>query len=107
MISRTAFTQLKHSALLLLGTVVGMTVTYLAPPLLLFSHSALARALGAACCLMMAAVYLPTVRFYRLWHPWSLVLPLTALIYTGATVDSARRYWLKIGGEWKGRIQAR
>src|ERR1019366_3140186 len=34
MISRTAFTQLGHSAFLLAGTVAGLTVTYLAPPLL-------------------------------------------------------------------------
>lgn len=36
MVSRTAFNQLKHSSLLLLCTIAGMVITYLAPPL----HSA-------------------------------------------------------------------
>ena len=34
------------------------------------------------------------------------MLPLTALFYLCATLDSARRYWLRRGGQWKGRSQA-
>jgi hypothetical protein len=34
MVSRTAFNQLSHSSLLLLCTIAGMVITYLAPPLL-------------------------------------------------------------------------
>jgi hypothetical protein len=33
-------------------------------------------------------------------------MPLVALFYTLATLDSARRYWLGKGGAWKGRAQA-
>ncbi len=107
MISRTAFTQLKCSTLLLAATVFGMAVTYAVPPLLLLSGSPAAAALGAVCWLLMTGAYWPTVRYYGLNPAWSLVLPVTALIYTGATVDSARRHWQNAGGEWKGRIQAR
>ena len=39
MISRTAFAQLHHSTLLLAGTILGMAVIYLAPPLLLFTRN--------------------------------------------------------------------
>ena len=47
MISRTAFTQLNHSALLLAGTVLGLALTYLAAPALtLFGPLAAAHALG-------------------------------------------------------------
>ncbi len=107
MVSRTAFTQLNNSALVLLATVSGMLVAYVVPPLLLFSPSLLAKALGAVSWLMMAAAFRNTVRFYGLNPLWSFVLPVTALVYTGATVDSARRYWKNTGGEWKGRVQAR
>jgi hypothetical protein len=41
MISRTAFYQLQHSWLLLLFTIAGMGITYLAPPLLLLRRSRL------------------------------------------------------------------
>jgi len=36
---------------------------------------------------------------------WALGLPLTALFYMGATLQSALKYWSGRGGEWKGRVQ--
>lgn len=106
MVARTAFTQLRYSTLLLFGTVLAMIATFVVPPLLLFSPSLEAAAVGAVSWLLMAGAYWPTVRFYGLNPLWALVLPAAALIYTGATIDSARRYRLKKGGEWKGRVQA-
>jgi hopene-associated glycosyltransferase HpnB len=107
MISRNAFNQLQHSALLLLGTVVGLSVTYLLPPALLFSRHFLPVALGAAAWAAMTVSYLPMVRFYRLNPLWALTLPLAALFYMGATLHSAVKFWLGHGGEWKGRAQDR
>ena len=37
-------------------------------------------------------VYLPTVRFYRLFPLWALTLPLAGLLYGAMTVDSAIRH---------------
>lgn len=105
MISRSAFNQLHHSALLLVGTMIGMTVTYLLPPLLLVSGQRWAALLGGAAWLLMSVSYAPLVRFYRLPLIWAVALPAIALLYLGATVDSALRYWRGKGGEWKGRVQ--
>lgn len=106
MISRTAFNQLQHSALLLVFAVAGMAVTYLLPPaLVFFSHSKVPAALGAAAWLLMALSFLPILRIYRLLPFWGLALPLIALFYMGATVHSAYKYWSGRGGEWKGRVQ--
>ena len=105
MISRAAFNQLRHSGLLLLATVVGLAVTYLAPPLLVFSARPAATYLGAASWLMMALSFLPTVRLYRLNPLWTLLLPAIALFYLGATIHSAFKFWIGKGGEWKGRVQ--
>lgn len=105
MISRTAFNQLHHSTLLLLGAVVGMAVTYLLPPALLLSRHLAPIALGALAWAFMCAAYLPLVRFYRLNPLWTLTLPLAALFYTGATLHSAVKFWLGRGGQWKGRAQ--
>lgn len=105
MISRTAFNQLKHSSLLLLGTIAGMVITYLAPPLLLFTGSRPAILMGAAAWAAMTITYTPMVRYYRLNFAWALTLPLAALFYLGATIHSAVKYWSGSGGEWKGRIQ--
>jgi hopene-associated glycosyltransferase HpnB len=105
-IARTAFTQLRYSALLLLGTLLGLFLTYVAPIVLLFIGDATAKILGAAAWLLMALSFLPTVRFYRFKPLWAPLLPLIAVFYSYATLLSALRYWLGKGGQWKGRAQA-
>lgn len=106
MISRSAFNQLRHSALMLILSFVGMALAYLAPPLLaIFSHRLLPALLGAAAWMLMSICYWPIIRFYRLNLLWSVTLPLAALFYMGATFHSAWKYWLGRGGEWKGRVQ--
>jgi hypothetical protein len=90
---------------LLLATLLGLAVTYLAPPLLVFSARPVVASLGAASWLLMALCFLPTVRLYRLNPLWALLLPLIALFYMGATIHSAIKFWSGRGGEWKGRVQ--
>lgn len=98
MISRTAFTQLRHSWLLLIATLCGLFVTYMLPVgLALFAHGA-PRMCGLLAWLLMSVAYAPTVRYYRLTLLWSVALPAIAVFYAGATLHSAIR-----GSEWKGR----
>ena len=106
LIARTAFTQLRYSALLLTGTLAAMFLTYFAPVILLFAHDSTSRTLGFVAWLFMTLSFLPTVRFYRLSIVWTPLLPLTAVFYTYATWVSAMRYWMGKGGHWKGRTQA-
>jgi hopene-associated glycosyltransferase HpnB len=105
MVARTAYTQLGYSPLRLLGTVIGLALVYLAPPLLLIFAGAPAAWVGGIAWLAMAVVYAPMVRFYGLSLAWALLLPVIALIYLAATIDSARRHWRGAGGAWKGRVQ--
>jgi hopene-associated glycosyltransferase HpnB len=103
MISRTAFTQLNYSPLMLCGAIAGLAVTYVAPPVLALTFSPIAGSLGAAAWLMMSIAYAPMLRFYARSVLWAPVLPLVALFYAGATIDSAIRHWTGRGGLWKGR----
>ena len=105
MIARTAFNQLGHSALILAGAIVGLTLMYVLPVLLLLSGNATLMALGAVASLMMLIAYLPMVRFYGLNPAWGFTLPLSAAFYMAATAHSAFRFWSGRGGEWKGRAQ--
>ncbi|SPE36442.1 Glycosyl transferase, family 2 [Candidatus Sulfopaludibacter sp. SbA3] len=105
MISRTAFTQLHHSVWLLVGTIIGMGVTYLAPPLLSVLGAARPAGLGSLAWLLMSCAYFPALRFYRRSPLWAPFLPLVALFYLGATLHSALAYWRGAGGMWKGRVQ--
>ncbi len=104
MVARTAYTQLRYSPILLGATVLGMAVTYLAPPLLLFAGGS-AFWLGAASWLAMSGIYAPMLRFYGLSLAWAPLLPAASAVYLVATVASAWRHWRGRGGEWKGRLQ--
>ena len=104
MISRSAYAQLNYSPLLLIGTLIGMCVTYLAAPLLaLFGHG-WPQWLGIAVWAAMALSFVPTLRFYRLSPLWGIALPGIAMLYTFYTFDSAFKHWRRRGGQWKGRV---
>jgi hopene-associated glycosyltransferase HpnB len=106
MVSRSAYAQLKYSPLVLAGTVLGMALTYLAPPLLAFFASGSARLIGIATWILMALAFVPTLRFYRLSPAWAAALPAIAFAYLLFTLDSAWQYARGKGGMWKGRAQA-
>jgi hypothetical protein len=102
MIARTAFTQLRHSWLLLAGTAGGLLVTYAVPPIAALSGNVA----GALAWALMCAAYLPALRFYRRSPLWAPLLPLVAVFYLGATIHSGAAYRRGAGGMWKGRAQA-
>ena len=107
MVKRTTYTQLRYSPLMLLGTVMGLVIVYLLPPLAALTWPLHGNALGGGLALfawlIMMYTFQPTLRLYALPPTYGFVLPIAALLYLGMTVDSAYRYWLKVGGQWKGR----
>jgi len=106
MVARSAYAQLRYSPLLLLGTVAGMVLTYLVPPLMAIFGSGLARVIGIGTWALMAIAFQPTLRLYRLSPLWGIALPVIALQYMLFTLDSAYQYVRGRGGAWKGRVQA-
>lgn len=105
MIARTAFTQLRYSAVLLAGTLLGMCVIYLAPPVLALGMGAHGWPAWLA-WIAMCCAYAPMLRYYGRSLLWAPALPLVALFYVSATVGSAVRFWRGKGGQWKARVQA-
>ncbi|WP_399097328.1 glycosyltransferase [Streptomyces sp. BBFR2] len=107
MVARSAYAQLRHRPSLLLGTVGGLALVYLAPPVTLLAGAAAGSAVAAGCggaaWAVMCGTFLPMVRYYR--QPWWTVplLPFTALLYLLMTVDSAVRHHRGRGAAWKGR----
>ncbi|WP_435860848.1 glycosyltransferase [Streptomyces spiralis] len=111
MVSRSAYAQLRHNPLLLLGTVAGLALVYLVPPVALVAGlaagDAAAAGAGGAAWLVMTATYVPMLRYYRqpLWL--APLLPFTAFLYLLMTVDSAVQHHRGRGAAWKGRTYAR
>ena len=118
-VSRTAFTQLDHSPILLFATVLGMLLGFwsslvgvICGLVLLASGSDGVAVLwlaasGFAGLVLMSVCYLPTLRWYRASPMLALLLPVIAGAYTLMTIDSAWRFWRGRGGGWKGRTYRR
>ncbi len=104
MIARTAFTELRYSALLLAGTLAAMLLVFAVPPALVLCGGWSAVA-GLAAWLLMAVLYAPTLRYYKTSPLQAALLPLIAVFYMGATLHSALLHWKGQGGQWKGRVQ--
>ena len=107
MVARTAYAQLGYSPLLLVGTVLGMALIYLAPPLIVLSviyhWNVAATAYAAGACALMGITYWPTLRLYGR-APWeAALLPAAAGLYTAMTISSGLRHHQGRGGQWKGR----
>ncbi|MEW1825340.1 glycosyltransferase [Streptomyces sp. NPDC088196] len=111
MVSRSAYAQLRHNPLLLLGTVVGLALVYLVPPVALLAGltvgSTATAVLGGLAWLVMTGTYVPMIRYYGqpLWL--APLLPFTAFLYLLMTVDSAVQHYRGRGAAWKGRTYAR
>ncbi|WP_328601168.1 glycosyltransferase [Actinomadura physcomitrii] len=109
MIARSAYHQLRYSPALLAGTVLGLLLIYAVPPVAavagLAALSPLPAVAGFLAWALMAATYIPMLRFYGLSPFRAPALPLIALMYAAMTVDSARLHWMGRGGAWKGRVR--
>lgn len=111
MVSRSAYAQLRHNPLLLLGTVIGLAVVYLVPPAAFaagfVTGSPAAAVAGGLAWLLMMATYVPMLRYYRQPLALAPLLPFTALLYLFMTADSAVQHYRGRGAAWKGRTYAR
>lgn len=99
MVSRTAYTQLNYSPLLLVGAVLGMFIVYLFPVIGILTGSLI----SLLTYLLMSLSYFPIVQFYRCSFWYAFCLPAIAFLYLLMTIDSAIKHWRGQGGAWKGR----
>ncbi len=110
MVARSAYTQLRHSVWMLALTVAGMLLVFVSPPIVVSTFpvhgNVWAALLALAAWLAMAWSFRPSALRYRRSPAFGLVLPATALLYLGMTLDSACRHWIGAGGQWKGRAGA-
>jgi len=103
MVARTAYVQLRFSPVILLGTVLGLALVWLAPPLLVLCGHGAARVLGALAWAVSMASFLPTLRRFGQSPLWALALPAIAGFYLAATIGSAIDHHRGRGVVWKRR----
>jgi hopene-associated glycosyltransferase HpnB len=106
MVTRTAYAQLGYSPLILALTMLGLALVYLAPVMTALFAWGVSQLAGWLAWIIMAVMYQPMLRFYRLSPLWGLALPLIGVFYAVFTLQSAIQHWSGKGGMWKGRAQA-
>jgi len=106
MVTRSAYAQLGYSPLVLAATMLGLALVYLAPVMTALFGTGPSEMAAYFAWAVMAVLYQPMLRFYRLSPLWGLVLPLIGIFYAAFTLDSAFQHWSGRGGMWKGRAQA-
>jgi hopene-associated glycosyltransferase HpnB len=111
MITRTAYTQLRHSPVLLAGTIAALGLMYVIPPVAgltgLLHRSPVPAVAGLGAWAAMALTQAPVLRLYGLSPLRGIALPAVATLYAAMTADSARRHAMGRGGVWKGRMVSR
>lgn len=106
-VARSAYTQLRYSPALLAGTVAGLVLVYVVPPVGtvvgLIRRDLATASPAAVAWAAMSASFVPMLRWYGLSAWRAPALPGIAAVYLAMTVDSARRHYRGIGAMWKGR----
>ena len=107
MVERTAFAQLGRSWLLLILSVFGMVIIYVAPPVItvagFLGGAPVAACVALGAWALMTMTFRPTARLYALQWPFTPCLPVAGFLYTLMTISSAMLHARGKGVEWKGR----
>lgn len=107
MVCRTAFVQLKYSTLKLTVTILAMLIIYFIPVssilIGLLSKDIALLVMGLIAWVMMLITYKPTLSLYNRPTWEACLLPISALLFSAMTLDSARKYWIDKTPSWKGR----
>lgn len=117
MVARSAYTQLGHSALVLIGTIAGMLLLYALPPLACLGGAIAAGfdvsgtlpvvLLGGSAWGLMSASFVPILRHHDVGARIAPLLPVAGVLYTAMTISSAWCHARGYGGAWKGRTYSR
>jgi len=103
MVARTAYVQLRYSPLMLVLTVLGMGLVWIAPAVLTLTGRGWVRRMAGVAWGMSMLSYVPTLRRFGLGFWRVLPLPLVAGFYLAATIGSAVDHHRGRGVRWKER----
>jgi hopene-associated glycosyltransferase HpnB len=110
-VTRTAFTELRYSAVRLAVATALLILSFVVPPAAVawgLAHGSVApAALGAGAAALAIGLYAPTVRYLEVPLPYAALLPLAGVLYLGMTWHSALRYVRGTRSAWKGRAYRR
>ncbi len=104
MVARSAYAQLRFSPWRLALVTLAMLVIFVAPVPLAVVGEGWTRVLALAAWGLMALLFAPMARRYRVSVWWGMALPAIATAYLAYTIESAIQHFRGRGGMWKGRV---
>ncbi len=104
MIARTAYVQLRYSPVILLCTILGMGLVWLAPVYFALFGRGRVKIMGGASLFLATLSFLPTLSRFKLSPLRALALPVVAAFYMAATIGSAVDHHRGRGVQWKSRF---
>jgi len=107
MVTRTAFTQLRYSIILLLFCTILLFCAFVLPFNAFLTKDEFNYFLAIVTFIIMWGTYLPVIRYYNLNIFWTLGLPIAGWIYMLMIWSSAIRHWNGKSAIWKDRIYNR
>ena len=99
MIARSAYVQLNLSPVVLIGSLLGLCLLFLVPPVATVTGSVV----GGLAWIVMTITFWPTLRRFGLSSFWAPALPAIACFYMAATLGSALDHHRGRGVVWKNR----
>ena len=103
LVSRSAFTQLRYSLLLLLLVTILFALVFVIPFVAIFSEQNIVMLMGVIAVFCMYVCYIPILNFYDQNPLFVLLLPVVSMLFLSMTWTSAFSYWFGKGASWKGR----
>ncbi len=103
MVARSAYTQLRHSLLIVTGCVLGLAYVFFVPVAAMVFGTGPVLLCGLVAYAAMVRTYMPMVRWLGCAPGWAFALPVSAGLYTAMTISSAWRHHRGAGAAWKGR----
>ena len=104
MVVRSAYAQLRFSWWRLVLVALAMLVVFVAPVVLAIVGRGWTQVLGVVTWALMASMFFPIQRRYRVPGWWGVGLPAIASAYLAFTIESGWQHWRGRGGLWKGRV---
>ena len=103
MVTRTAYTQLRHSIVLLFLCTLLMIFAFILPVTNLFFLNPIIITFSIVTLFLMGLSYLPTLKYYDMNPLWTITMPIIGLLYLLMTWGSAINHWRGTGSLWKER----
>ena len=102
LVTRTAYTQLRYSPILLLICMLIMSIAFIIPLIAILQDGSV-MLMGLATFFIQIICYFPIIKYYSMNPLYALSLSFIGILYMLFTLNSSYHYYFNKGASWKKR----